>query len=690
MNGDVEPAAVDATNVQVAVDAPIKSLLTYLQNENFKVARGDLITVPLGKRQVQGVVVSTNQATDEKKSAGEKTYQLKHILSVDQEWPKLNDSFLKWLEWLANYYAYPLGQVAQLCFPPLKKSAKERASKRSAVIPTVEKRGEHPPTDEQKNCISAIEKFADFSVHLVHGVTGSGKTEIYLKLFEKVLSENKRGIFLVPEISLTPQLVQRFAERFGNQIAVLHSQLTDRERTNQWWEIIAGDKKILIGARSALFCPIDNIGLIVVDEEHEASYKQDEKLKYNGRDSAIMLGKFMNCPVVLGSATPSLESWKNVLDKKFHLHQLKSRVQNRPLPQIQVVDMRLEKDLQKKSIEKPFWLSQQLYNEMKVKLELKEQVALLLNRRGMAHMVLCAGCGFTQECPNCDISLTLHAQSHLICHYCDYHENFKIKCSACKVGELSPMGLGTERVEEDLKKLFPEARVARADRDEINSRAELEELIEKMEKSEIDILIGTQMIAKGLDFPNLKLVGLLLADIGFNLPDFRSSERSFQLITQMSGRSGRHTKLNENPGLVTIQTYNTTHDSLVFAQNHDYEGFVKNELNNRQQLNYPPFHKMTAIRVQSLSLDKVKSTCHAMSQRAHAAREKFSAYSEIEILGPAQAPLAKLRNQFRYHLIFKHAQSQLLNQFVALIIGDESWIESQVKVVVDIDPMNLL
>ena len=584
----------------------------------------------------------------------------------------------------------PLGQVVQLCYPPLSKSLKKRASQRQAVIPDFKMRLEHPPTLEQKKCISEIKKYNEFSVHLVHGVTGSGKTEIYLKLFENVLQEKKRGIFLVPEISLTPQLVQRFSERFGNQIAVLHSQLTDRERTTQWWEIIAGDKKILIGARSALFCPMEDIGLIVVDEEHEASYKQDEKLKYNGRDAAIMLAKFMNCPVVLGSATPSLESWKNVLDNKFHLHQLKQRVENRPLPAINIVDMRLEKDLQKKSAEKPFWLSQQLFDEMKATLAANEQIALLLNRRGIAQVVLCPACGHTKECPNCDISLTLHAQSHLICHYCDYHENFKIKCSDCQEGELTPLGLGTERVEEDLKKLFPEAVVARADRDEINSRAELEELISKMEKSEIDILIGTQMIAKGLDFSNLKLVGLLLADIGFNLPDFRSSERSFQLITQMSGRAGRHVKKNENPGKVFIQTYNTTHESLTFAQHHDYEGFVKNELANRLQLNYPPFHKMIAIRIQSLSLEKVKIVCHDLSQRAHAAKEKFALYNDVEILGPAQAPLAKLRNQFRYHLIFKHPQSQLLNQFITTLLGDESWIEKQVKVVVDIDPMNLL
>jgi primosomal protein N' (replication factor Y) len=690
MTADAQAGPV--RGVLVAVDAPIKDKLTYLQNEEFTVERGQIVNVPLGKRNVKAAVILTvaDAYAEQKEVPGKKKYTLKKIASIDEEYPKLKDPFLKWIEWVSNYYAYPLGQVVQLCFPPLHKTTKTRASKRPAVVPTLERKTQHNLTDEQNKCLEDIKKHDNFSVHLVHGVTGSGKTEIYLNLFEKNIREGKRGLFLVPEISLTPQLVNRFAERFGDQIAVLHSQLTDRERTNQWWDIISGEKKILVGARSALFCPVDNVGLIVIDEEHEASYKQDEKLKYNGRDAAIMLAKFLDCPIVLGSATPSLETWKNAQDGKFHLHQLKHRVENRPLPDIQIVDMRLEKDLEKKSPEKPFWLSQALYNEMKIKLENKEQTALLLNRRGMANVVFCPECGYTVECPNCDISLTLHAQAHLVCHYCDYHENFKVKCPDCKDGELVPMGLGTEKVEEDLKKLFPEANIARADRDEINSRAELEELIEKMEKSEIDILIGTQMIAKGLDFPNLKLVGLLLADVGFNLPDFRSSERSFQLMTQMSGRSGRHTKADESPGQVFIQTYNTGHDSLSFAQNHDFEGFAANELTNRLQLNYPPFHKMAAIRIQSLSLEKVKNTCSMLAQRAHTAKEKYQTYKDVEILGPAQAPMAKLRNQFRYHLILKHPQAHLLNQFISVILADESWIPGQVKVVVDIDPINLL
>lgn len=671
----------------IAVDTYFTDTLTYLQNPNFPVARGSIVNVPLGSRTVKGVVVDISESETPTEP---EAFELKQITSLEEEWPALKDPFLKWLEWVSEYYIFPLGKTIQLCFPPLKKTKHVRASSRPPVVPILEKKKLHNLTDEQKSCLQAIEKVSGFATHLVHGVTGSGKTEIYLQMFEKTLRENKRGLFLLPEISLTPQLIQRFAERFGDQIAVLHSQLTDRERTNQWWEIVEGKKNILVGARSAIFCPIDNLGLIVVDEEHESSFKQDESLKYNGRDCAIMLGRFMNCPVILGSATPSLESWKNAIEGKYHLHQLKFRVENRPLPDIEVVDMRLEKDLEKKSAEKPFWLSQILYNEMKASLSRDEQVALLLNRRGMAQMVFCPSCGYSVDCPNCDISLTLHANTHLVCHYCDYHENYKLKCPSCKEGELTTMGLGTEKVEEDLVKLFPKFRVARADRDEVTSRVDMEELVKKMEDHEIDILIGTQMIAKGLDFPHLKLVGLLLADVSFNLPDFRASEKSFQLITQMSGRSGRHVGINDSPGKVAIQTYNTSHESVSFAQSQDYEGFVQTELNHRRQLNYPPFHKMAALKIQSLDLEKTRNTAQQLSLRAQAIKDKFSIFEPIEILGPAAAPIAKLRNQFRYHLLFKCPQPKMLNQFVRRVMGDSKWIPAQVKVLVDVDPLNLL
>jgi primosomal protein N' (replication factor Y) len=672
---------------QVAVDAPLAEALTYSYSEPLE--KGQLVNVPLGKRKVKGVVLGPSSKVPE--------FKIKSIDSIDQQYKPLHEPYLKWIEWLSYYYLHPIGQVFQSAFPPLRKTDKIRSSKRAPVIPQLMADSAMDLTIEQSICFESISKFSGFSTHLLFGVTGSGKTEVYLRLLDEVLKKGQRGLVLVPEISLTPQLIQRFARRFGDKIAALHSQLTDRERTNQWWDIVDGRKSILIGARSALFCPIENLGLIIVDEEHEPSYKQDEKLKYNGRDAAVMMGKQMNCPVVLGSATPSLETWKNTKDGKYHLHTLKNRVANRALPTIEVIDLRKNKsddDLQKLIIQKyshlPFWLSPALFEKIIEVLDKGDQAALFLNRRGVAQMVVCPACGHTKECPNCDISLTLHAGSHLVCHYCDYHENFKLKCPDCAEGEMNAIGLGTELLENDLRRLFPGKNISRADRDEIQNRADLEDLIEKMEIGEIDILVGTQMIAKGLDFPKLKLVGLVLADVGFNLPDFRATERSFQLMTQMSGRSGRHIKEGENPGYVIIQTFNAEHESIIYAQNNDFEGFAENELNIRSSLNYPPIGKLISFRIQGPHLGRVQEAARLLARRAQVLKSQNSNYSSIEILGPAEAPLSKLRGQFRFHLLVKSAQGHVANPFTRQLIGDQGWVPSGIKILVDIDPMNLL
>jgi len=677
---------------KIAVDSPLPEALTYLQPVDLPpLQRGQLVNVPLGKRFTKGLVLGPSTATLAPEIV------LKPVQSLDEEFPTLPDHFVKWIEWLANYYIHPVGQVAQLTYPPLERKEKLRKSKRPPVIPNIA--ADVPPvlSQEQKATIDGISKFDTFSSHLVFGVTGSGKTEVYLHLLEQTLAQGKTGIVLVPEISLTPQLIQRFVRRFGDKIAALHSQLTDRERTTQWWDIIEGRKSILIGARSALFCPIENLGLIIVDEEHEPSYKQDEKLKYHGRDAAVMLAKLANCPIVLGSATPSLETWKNALEGKYHLHTLKNRVAGRSLPEMLVVDLRGEKaseEAQKKKQEKyshiPYWMSPLLFEKMKSTLEAGDQAALFLNRRGVAQMVLCPACGHTRECPNCDINLTLHHNSHLVCHYCDYHESLKDKCPDCSEGHLEPMGLGTELLEKDLAELFPGKKIARADRDEIQNRADLESLITGMEEGEIDILVGTQMIAKGLDFPKLKLVGLVLADVGFNLPDFRATERSFQLITQMSGRSGRHVKEGESPGSVVIQTFNPEHDSLVFAQRHDFEGFAKQELINRSQLNYPPVGKIIGFRIQGNHLRVVQDGARLLAKRAQALKAQFPQYELVEVLGPAEAPLAKLRGQFRFHLLLKGPQANVINAFARQTMGNEDWLPSGIKILLDVDPMNLL
>lgn len=669
---------------QIAVDAPIDQVLSYLPPEGdgdfFNLERGSKVKVPLGRggRKVDGIVMG--QMEDEKTE-----FKLKPVAELNAELPPLPENYLKWAEWVGKYYQYPVGQVLSHMHPSLKKLG--RNTRKKSPIPEVEIKEPHKLNSGQQKIVDDVLSHEGFQAHLLFGVTGSGKTEVYLELFEKVIKEGKQALFLLPEISLTPQLLRRFAERFGDKLAVLHSQLTDRERTNQWWNIVDKKKQILLGARSALFCPIPDLDLIVIDEEHEASYKQEEKLKYNARDASVMLAKLSNVPVIMGSATPSMESWQNAVTKKFHLHQLDSRVAGRALPEVRVIDLREEQiKKEENTSDLPFWMSEDLYTNLKERLENKEQSALFLNRRGISQSVVCSSCGFHKECPNCAISLSLHAKTHLLCHYCDYHEQIPETCPSCSEGEMVPMGLGTEKMEEDLKKLFPLARLGRADRDEISSREDMEDLIASMENHEIDILIGTQMIAKGLDFPKLTLVSLVLADIGFNIPDFRSSERSFQLVTQVSGRAGRH----EKPGLVLIQTYNPDHPAIKFAQDADFKSFAEHELPQREELSYPPYGKLASIRLQGLDLYKVERAAKELASRAMYLNTNFEDYSGIRVLGPTPAPLFKLRSKFRYHIMLKAPSPALLNHFCTTLLKKKDWVPSAVQIVVDIDPIQLM
>lgn len=667
----------------VAVDAPIFDTLSYLppqgDEEFFDVKRGSRVKVPLGRggRKVDGVVLGNQEITDSK-------FKLKEIAELNPEYDGLPENYIKWCQWLADYYRYPIGQVFDGLFPKLKKLGKAR---KKSPIPEVDSVEPHQLNEVQKKIVQDISAMEGFQSHLLFGVTGSGKTEVYLELFEKVVAEGKQALFLLPEISLTPQLLRRFAERLGDKLAVLHSQLTDRERTNQWWEMVDGKKNILLGARSALFCPLPHLDLIVIDEEHEASYKQEEKLKYHARDAAIMLANISKVPIVLGSATPSMESWQNAMSGKFHLHKMLERVSGRDLPEVRIVDMREEQSRKEdQNSDLPFWMSADLYTNLKDRLEKKQQSALFLNRRGISQSVVCHDCGFVKECPNCAISLSLHAKSHLLCHYCDYHEQIPDTCPQCGEGEMLPVGLGTEKMEEDLRKLFPNAILARADRDEIASREDMEDLIEAMENSSIDILIGTQMIAKGLDFPKLSLVSLVLADIGFNIPDFRASERSFQLITQVSGRAGRH----EIPGLVLIQTYNPEHPALAYAKTADFSGFADHELPTREELSYPPFGKLASIRLQGLDLYKVEHAAKELASRALFLQSNYNEYSNIRILGPTPAPLFKLRSKFRYHIMIKCDSPALLKHFCNTLLKKTDWLPSAVQLTTDIDPIQLM
>ena len=666
--------------VEVAVKAPLPHTLTYKTQTPHLL--GKRVKVPLGFRTVEGVVLETDVTPDT-------TFKTKALVEIQSEYPPLSETHLHWLKWLAKYYHHPIGQVVNLAYPPLKESKRLRKTQKTPVIPQQNYEEPPPLTKEQQQVVNSISLKKGFESHLLFGVTGSGKTEVYLRLIERALEENKKTLLLVPEISLTPQLIKRFSARFPKDVATIHSQLTPREKTDQWWSLLKSERRILIGARSALFCPLSDLGLIIVDEEHEASYKQDEKLKYHARDAAIVKAQMEKCTILLGSATPSLESWKNALEGKYQKHEMKSRVSSKPLPEVTLVDMTEKAKVPKTESSKslPFWLSPQLHGALTETLKQNQQAALFLNRRGMAAVTQCSQCGFVHECPNCAISLTLHAKKYLICHYCDYAEPFKEICPSCDSTEINPLGLGTEQVEIEMAKLFPGAILARADRDEINTREDLERLIFSMESGDIDILIGTQMIAKGLDFPKLTLVGLLLADVGLHRPDFRAAERCYQLVTQVSGRAGRH---SQNRGQVFLQTHTPSHRNFSLTRESDFPQFAEEELRLREQLNYPPYGRLASVRFSGSNLHDVSQLSEDFGAAARKLQQHRKQYQDIFLLGPSPAALPKLRNKYRYHLLVKFPNHNLGHTFFQEIMPLFAKTPPRTKISLDIDPVNMV
>lgn len=530
-------------------------------------------------------------------------------------------------------------------------------------------------------------KSGKFSPFLLYGVTGSGKTEIYLRSIEEVIRLGKEAIVLVPEISLTPQLVSRFRSRFGNNIALLHSGLSEGERYDEWRRIKKRKVKIAIGVRSAIFVPFENLGMIIVDEEHETSYKQEEKLRYSARDLAMVRGKFASAVVILGSATPSLESYYNLQIGKLIPLSLPKRIENRPLPLVEVVDMREEA---KDNSNKGLIFSKRLKDTIKETLTRKEQVLLFLNRRGFATFAICEECGLIIKCPNCSVSLVHHFKGGALhCHYCDYSRQMPDLCPECKGGRVQSFGLGTERVEEEVKRLFPYARVARMDRDTTTRKRSHHRILKKFEKGEIDILIGTQMIAKGHDLPGVTLVGVISADTGLGFPDFRASERTFQLLTQVAGRAGR----GDLPGKVIVQTFNPGHYSIQQARLHDFVNFYREEIGFRKELNYPPFCRLINLRIISNSKRKAAEYAEDLGGFSKDLLQKNGDYQKyIEILGPVTAPLEKLRGKYRWQMLVKGQKSNLLHSFARQVLQEAPLRikGSGVTLSVDVDPINML
>ena len=463
-------------------------------------------------------------------------------------------------------------------------------------------------TEEQSVAIKPILQTIEEKRHdvfLLYGITGSGKTEIYMQSIQKVLEEGREGIVLVPEISLTPQMVNRFKGRFGDEVAVLHSGLSIGEKYDEWRKIQRKEVNVVVGARSAIFAPFENLGIIIIDEEHETSYKQEDKPRYHARDVAIERARTHNCPVILGSATPSLESFARAKKGVYQLLTLSKRMNDQSLPTVDIVDMREELREGNRSM-----FSRVLYDKLQDRLMKKEQTVLFLNKRGHSSFVMCRDCGYVIQCPNCDISLTYHRyQQQMKCHYCGYEAVVPTICPECTSEHIRYFGTGTQKVEEELGKIFPEARVIRMDVDTTSRKGSHEKLLTDFQEGKADILLGTQMIAKGLDFPNITLVGVLSADTMLHLPDFRSSEKTFQLLTQVSGRAGRH----ELAGEVVIQTYSPEHYSIELAGQQDFDQFYQKEMMIRKIHKYPPFYYLALITVSHEELMKVVDVTEKIS-----------------------------------------------------------------------------
>ena len=552
------------------------------------------------------------------------------------------------------------------------------------------------PTSDQKKALRALTSALDEdapSPFLLQGITGSGKTLVYIELLREALARGRTAIVLVPEIVLTPQTVTRFRAHFGDQVAVLHSGLSDGERYDAWRQLRSGARRIAVGARSALFAPLRDIGVVVVDEEHESSYKQSESPRYHARDLAVVRARAHGAVCVLGSATPSLESWHNARSGKFRRLLLPKRVGGGRLPAVRVVDLRVSRKAEEGSSTRPKRgagvLSDGLVDAVDLRLRKREQVILLLNRRGYSSFVQCRECGDVEQCLNCSISLTYHRVTHrLVCHHCRYEAPAPSRCPRCGSGDLSYRGLGTEQVERVTTETFPNARVARMDVDTTSGKWAHQQILERVERGEVDILLGTQMIAKGLDFPRVTLVGVVNADVGIHLPDFRASERTFQLLSQVAGRAGR----SALGGEVFIQTSLPEHYAVRAAVAHDFEAFAIRELRERERPLYPPHVRMVNAVVSSLDRGLAASAAErgATWMRARLSQAARTGRPTVELVGPAPSPIEKLHRRWRWHFLLRSASPRALGAATSELAIDFRLPSGDVRLALDRDPVALL
>ena len=675
----------------IAVCLPLSRTFVYTIDEAVEV--GCRVLVPFRKREVEGFVFALHED-----APGIKVLPVTKVIDKSS---LLGPEILQLCRWISEYYVSPIGEVLKGALPPgITAKHIERGLKRgkcgeenrgqTGESPFSAEKGDSPVwprfsspypvlTADQARAFDVIRNARGFHPILLHGVTGSGKTEIYMRSAEHFLASGRTALILVPEIGLTPQLTDRFTERFPGKTAVLHSSLTKRQRIDEWLRIHAGEAPIVIGTRSAVFAPLQNLGLIVVDEEHETSYKQEELPRYNARDTAVMRAKLAHAAAVLGSATPSMESFHNSESKKYEHIALKTRVEDRAMPNVEIVNMREEYAVEGKQVV----FSRRLLDAVATRLERREQTMVLLNRRGYAAFLLCRHCGFTFQCSSCSVAMTYHRKmDRLLCHYCGLAVRPPALCPDCRSEYIHYVGEGTERLEADLKHLFADARIGRVDRDTMRHMRDFERVLGGFRRGEIDILVGTQMIAKGHDFPLVTLVGVIGADGPLSMPDFRAAERTFQLLTQVAGRSGR----GDQPGEVVIQSYFPDHYTFQLAVTQRFEDFYIRESRYRKAMFYPPFTALAGILVSDRDPARAATLAREVGEFLDGIRS-----NAIRILGPAPAPLERLKQLHRHQLLIKSASRSALHQLLKQLQG---YIEEKkigaTRIIIDVDPISLM
>ena len=637
---------------------PTDKTLTYTIPESLKDLQvGQLVEIPLRNRTEKGII--TNIHTKKP------PYPTKEIQRIIPNAPHLAQWQIQLMHWIADYYFAPLFKSLRLFLPAtvIRKKKLKALTPNENDLMEPELKFKHTLSQEQQEAIKTI-KSSNKKICLVHGITGSGKTEIYLHIVEEAVKNGKQVLILIPEISLTPQMCQRFQAHFNEKTVAIHSQLTPKQKEEAWQNIYQGEAKIIIGSRSAIFAPFQNLSSIIIDEEHDNCYKQDQSPRYDAKEVAKKMADLLNIKVVMGSATPTLETYHEAKSGKIELIELSQRPtkDNLSLPKAKIIDLRAEIHKRNFSV-----FSEDLQQLIDQKLSAKEQIILFLNRRGAASAVICRTCGYVVNCPNCDIPMTYHRKmtieggiynaERLVCHHCGHMDYPPKACPKCQSAYIRYIGLGTQRVEEEINKLFPQAKTLRADRDTTQKRDQFKQMYESFKKGDADILIGTQMVAIGLHFPNVNLVGIILADVGLTIPDLRSSEKTFQLITQVAGRAGR-----ENEGQAIIQTYLPNHYAIQAAASHDYHGFYEKEIALRKELQQPPFNKLAKITFKHADNKKALNNALKIFHELESLNASLPEGTSYEInYFPALIP--RLHNKYRWHILISGPNpSKLLRQ----------------------------